>query len=80
MMETGGSEANAIRMLEMASEPPFLEMKMTTEPNRILELLQTLSVQLHEMDERVEFTDDEEELWTNITLLILRFERNQQQT
>jgi hypothetical protein len=29
MMETGGSEASAIRMLEMASEPPFLEMKMT---------------------------------------------------
>lgn len=27
-MKTGGSEANAIRMLEMASEPPFLEMKM----------------------------------------------------
>ena len=27
-MKTGGSEANAIRTLEMASEPPFLECSM----------------------------------------------------
>jgi hypothetical protein len=28
-MKTGGSEANAIRMLEMVSEPPFLEIMMS---------------------------------------------------